>query len=49
MKYVLMALFLASMLSCMMDNKTREVEAAKPILEDKLLPARYPEPLLKVF
>ncbi|MEZ4971485.1 MAG: DUF6503 family protein [Flavobacteriaceae bacterium] len=50
MKYVLIALFLANMLSCKMDNKTRKVEVAKPILEDKLVPDElYPEPLLKVF
>ena len=51
MKYVIVALLLASTISCKMENKTKEVEVelAEPRTETRVDLDRYPEPLLKVF
>ncbi len=51
MKYMIVVLVLASVLSCKQENKTKEVnvEITEPKTESNINLDRYPEPLLKVF
>ena len=51
MKYMISVLVMASMLSCKMENKTKEmeVELDQTKAESSVDLERYPEPLKKIF